>query len=169
MIDEGLFHLCNDYIRLFLVFHELCRLNDDYDDLDLDDIIDGFNVNLGRIVNDMLIYIFKVKYINIDKEYIESIDRFNYSIDMSGMSVVKDNLSDFKVRVNVDDVDRLDSMLNGLYSDLVNMERANHNLHRELVRFIRLVDSLMDDSSEESVLNVLESLRERIYFYEDDE
>lgn len=152
-------------MRLFLVYSEFLKLYENVDDDDFCRLFfEDLDVQFRNVLNDISLKIFKV--LNIDKDFegvVGSFDNFNYSFIGNGFALLEYNNSDFKVRVHMDDVDRLDELLNDLEVKCINLQRANHNLNRRVLYFNKLLDRMISENDDKYILNILESLKNGVF------
>ena len=163
MIDNDLFGLCEEYVRLFLLYNELKDVQEAFPDLDLDDVFSDLDVRVRVLVDDIGLGVFRV--CNLDKYFgsVDGIDRFNYSFGLNDWAIVEDGGSGFKVRVHNDDVDALDTLLNEMSVNIVNLEGANHNLNRRLLHFNKVLNDKLSGCDDKYIYDVLKLLQKEIY------
>lgn len=164
-VDNTLYLQCREYIKLYLLVEELSHMEDyETSELVFKDSIEKILIKMGVLLNEINVSLHRLKQEN--KELISNpyrVENFNYkyTMDIFAEETYTHN-PNFKIRVHQDDVEMLDKMLNDMDEQIISLNFANHNLNNNIVKFHKILDKKISETTDENIIEVLDILKKEL-------
>lgn len=160
--DNTLYLQCREYVKLYLVLEELQHIIDyDKDEILYKDSVESLFTKMGLLLWEIKISLDRIRNDNIinNKPVME---RFNYIFKTDSPYAFLTDMEnkDFNIRVNQDDIDSLDKVINELHKQNVELYNANKNLDNQITNIFKILNNEIKNNKEnEELVNILETLK----------